>query len=206
MRYKKPASTQPKYTLPEISEQEEAEYTAKQTLSEPEPKKTEPTNQSLAPTTTTSILDDPRTLKMGQYIIQGMADYDASILAGFSPDEIEALKKKNDPAFLRFIEQQRLKFKQKHLEVISNKSDAKTSQWMLEKMYPDEFGPKRPGKSGELVDSAAAISAIVREIQRSNNDNLIRDAEYEEKTTVNDKTTRVEEVETSTDLGGTAIL
>ncbi len=110
-----------------------------------------------------NFTDDPRASKMGLYIQQGLSAREAGLLAKFAPEELDELQKISD-TYRRFIENQTIVFKQKHLKVISDKSDPRTSQWLLEKTFPNEFAIK-PTKIPTGGGSSTVIAAIFKTVQ-----------------------------------------
>jgi len=110
--------------------------------------------------------EDPRSSKMGTYIQQGLSAREAGLLAKFVPEELDELQKMSDE-YRGFVEKQMIKFKQKHLKVISDKSDPKTSQWLLEKTFPNEFAVKPSKTFQDSGGSGTVIAAIFKTVQAS---------------------------------------
>jgi hypothetical protein len=108
---------------------------------------------------------DKRTANFKKYVLDGLMPKESAILAGFADEEYENLMKRAD-AFRRFVERALIEFKQKHLKVITDKSDPKTSQWLLEQMFPEQYAQKKsvvpPGEGGS---STTVIQAIVKTVQ-----------------------------------------
>lgn len=98
--------------------------------------------------------------KLGSYIMQGMNEYESALLAGI--DKVTILMMKRSTAMYNdFIEKKKLEFKRKHLKIISQKADPKISQWLLERLSPEEFNSK-----GKKVDTPTnVVAAIIKDIQ-----------------------------------------
>jgi len=105
---------------------------------------------------------DEEAKNMGLYIEQGLSAREAGLLAGYAPEELDELQKISGE-YRRFVENQMIKFKQKHLKVISDKSDPKTSQWLLERTFPEEFSNKQPVGTGQ--GGGQVIAAIFKTVQ-----------------------------------------
>jgi len=116
----------------------------------------------------TPFLEDERTTQMGIFMQEGLDDYEAAVLAGYAPVHAQELRK-SSKEYRDYVEMQTIKFKRKHLQLVNGKSDAKTSQWLLEKRFPNEYGSaKRGGGDGE-GSSPSVLTAILRTIQRQDN-------------------------------------
>lgn len=107
--------------------------------------------------------EDEKAKNMGLYIEQGLSAREAGLLAGYAPEELDELQKVSGD-YRRFVENQMIKFKQKHLKVISDKSDPRTSQWLLERTFPEEFSSKQPVEPGGK-GSGHVIAAIFKTVQ-----------------------------------------
>lgn len=123
-------------------------------------------NNSIEKTPTQQKEDKQRftevTLKrIGEYILEGLSEDEACVLAGFDPDIFHRAKE-TDKGIRLYLEKQRVQFKHIHLKQINEKRSDKNSMWILEKTLP-EFGPNRNKQVAE--DTATIISAIIREIQ-----------------------------------------
>ena len=98
--------------------------------------------------------------RLGLYIMQGMNEHEAAILAGI--DKVTIMMMKRSTALYNdFVEKKKLEFKRKHLKIISQKSDPKISQWLLERLSPEEFNSK--GKKTETPTNV--VAAIIKDIQ-----------------------------------------
>ena len=96
---------------------------------------------------------------MGNYLMQGMNETEAAILAGIDKVTILVMRR-NSPQYNDYVEKKKLEFKRKHLQIISQKSDPKISQWLLERLT-DDFSTK-----GTKADTPPnVIAAIIKDIQ-----------------------------------------
>lgn len=124
--------------------------------------------------------DDERSLDMAIYIQQGLSIEEAGILARFSPEELKSLHERSE-SYRRFVELQLIKFKQKHLKVISDKDNPTTSQWLLEQKFPEQYGKKAKGDGG-AVGSTQIIQAIVKSVQMSTDELVIHEHDDQKET------------------------
>lgn len=99
--------------------------------------------------------------KMSVSILKGLTEEEAAILAGLSMNEFKELKN-NSQIFSEFLLKKRIEFKEKHLQIIDEKKDPKTSQWLLEKLRVKEFGPTRVGQGATSIN---IIGSIIKEVQ-----------------------------------------
>lgn len=127
---------------------------------------------------------DPRSLDMAIYIQQGLTVEEAAILAKISPEEQTYLKEKSD-SYRRWVQLQIIKFKQKHLQVLSDKENPSTSQYMLENRFPDEYG-KKAKQQTDTVGSTQIIQAIVKSVQVEE-DPLVKVHEHDDEKKANNK-------------------
>jgi hypothetical protein len=104
-------------------------------------------------------------IKLGKYLMQGMNESEAAVLAGI--DRLALMvAKRSSHAYNNFVERKKLEFKSKHLEVLSGKPDAKVSQWLLERLSPEEFS----NKQGKSDVPGNVVGAIIKEIQDGGSD------------------------------------
>jgi hypothetical protein len=153
------------------------------------------------------VTEEMKMAKLSTYLQQGLEETEAAILAGFSEAEIEA-KKKKSTEFADFVRLQKIKFKQAHLKTIAGKSDAKTSQWMLEKTFPESYG-KQNGVPLDDGDGATMVAAIIRTIQRKDAQPVkvpFQIVSDKEKISRHNETERFEEGDKSLNPGGENIL
>jgi hypothetical protein len=101
---------------------------------------------------------------IGSYIIGGMSEKEACILSDISVVELTALKERNETV-RDFLEKKKIKFKYNHLKEIQKNKSEKNSQWLLEKLRPDEFGPRSRQSDAPTIN---IISQIMKEIQNDN--------------------------------------
>lgn len=99
--------------------------------------------------------------RIGEYILEGLSEDEACVLAGFDPDVFHRAREA-DKGIRLYLEKQRVQFKHIHLKQINEKRSDKNSMWILEKTLP-EFGPNRNKQVAE--ETATIIGAIIREIQ-----------------------------------------
>jgi hypothetical protein len=151
--------------------------------------------------------DDLRSDNLGVYIGQGLSVTEAGILAHFSAEEIHDLQRGSE-SFRRFVELQMIKLKQRHLKVIQDKADPKTSQWMLEKTFPHEFAvPKTTTPDGQ--GSTAVLAAIFRTVQRRGDEPIPTsyvDINNQEEEQGHHESSDSRESETSLESGGENII
>ena len=107
--------------------------------------------------------------KIGQYIIEGLTEEEACILSEVSYDNLVALKEKNEE-IRNFISQMRVKFKYAHLKEMQTKKSEKTSQWLLERLRPEDFYIGARSKTPQTVN---IIGTIIQQIQNDNTRPLI---------------------------------
>lgn len=100
-------------------------------------------------------------LKIGEHILEGMAEKEACILSGVSHIDLVALKSAHENIRL-YIEKMEVTFKRNHLVEIQKNKSEKNSQWLLEKLRPDEFGSRGHGNDNPTIN---IISAIIKDIQ-----------------------------------------
>ena len=110
-------------------------------------------------------LSEEKLKKLGNFILQGMNENESATLAGVSRLDILRLRRTSD-SYNIFIEKKKLEFKHKHLKVLSVKSDPKISQWLLERLSPEEFSTNK-----KKVDVPVnAMAAIIKDIQEGGDD------------------------------------
>lgn len=135
---------------------------------------------------------------MGAYLMQGMNEEEAALLAGVDKLTI-AVMKRNSRKYNEYVERKRLEFKNKHLKVLSQKSDPKISQWLLERTDPDFSGKKKATEAPTNV-----VAAIIRDIQNGNDngselafaykDNVKDDGSKAQRTQRSEATDRIRQV------------
>jgi len=101
---------------------------------------------------------------IGRYIIDGMSDKEACILAEVPYSEFTELLEINED-IREYFEKKRVKFKHNHLQEIQSRKSDKSSQWLLEKLRPDEFGPKTKANTQPTIN---IISQFISDIQNEN--------------------------------------
>jgi hypothetical protein len=135
------------------------------------------------PTVVEAFLGNPKNMKLKAHIAEGLSPLEAGIMAGYSKEELQTLQLKSEP-YRRFVEIALIEFKRHHLKVIKDKADPKTSQWLLEKSFPEEFAAKAKGSVEEGGHgSTTVIHAIFKSVQTTP-DNVVPVAyEYTDTTT-----------------------
>jgi hypothetical protein len=106
----------------------------------------------------------PQFQSMGEYLMQGMNESEAALLAGIGKTTILVMRK-NSKEYNEFVERKQLEFKRKHLAVLGTKNDPKISQWLLERLT-DDFSGK--GKKDDVPQNV--VASIIRDIQENNPD------------------------------------
>jgi len=147
--------------------------------------------------------EDERSFDMAIFIGQGLSVEESGILAKFSPEELKQLQERSE-SYRRFVELQMIKFKQKHLKVISDKDNPSTSQWMLEQKFPETFGKKAKESSG--VGSTHIIQAIVKSVQNVTDDLVIHEHEDKKEAEGHNESQLAEGYQPSLEPGGASIL
>ena len=105
---------------------------------------------------------------IGRYILQGLSEKESALLCGLTEIDLENLKAKS-PSLKDFLEKKKIEFKLNHLKIINEKSDTKTSQWLLEKICPEQFASKK------VVEQPQNIFAVlIKDIQNNNGHELVK--------------------------------
>ena len=123
--------------------------------------------------------------KLSIHLLEGLTEREACILCRMDPTEFEE-NMRIDEKLRNFIERKKITFKQKHLLEIQSKRSPTNSQWILEKLRPDEFGPKNKSAPTTVNIIGQIIKSIQNEEQHSvlipgnRGDFLGRDTEEEE--------------------------
>lgn len=100
---------------------------------------------------------------IGILILKGMKEQEACVLTNVKYSDYIKEKEENEN-FKLYIEKQMYKFKLNHLEVIQKNKSEKNSMYLLEKLRPEEFGPKSKNE-GPAIN---IINAILKEVQNDN--------------------------------------
>jgi len=98
---------------------------------------------------------------IGIYLLEGMTEREACTLAEVSYNELQQAKEAND-IIRDFIEKKHTEFKHNHLKEIQKNKSEKNSQWLLEKLRPEEFGSRPRSQEAPTIN---IISAIIKDIQ-----------------------------------------
>lgn len=126
--------------------------------------------------------------EIGEYILKGMSEKEACILADISYKSFLEAKEK-DESIRKFLEKMMVKFKFAHMEVIQKNKSEKNSMYLLEKILPDEFG-SRP--KGSEVPIQNIIKVIVNEIQNGGENDIVTATRGSQAVIENDKPSIIE--------------
>jgi hypothetical protein len=100
--------------------------------------------------------------ELGVFLLEGMSEPEACILAGINFQELQLAKEGSD-IIRDFIEKKQTEFIRNHLVEIQKNKSEKNSMWMLEKLFPDRFGTKvRGGGDNNTIN---IIGTIIKQIQ-----------------------------------------
>lgn len=99
--------------------------------------------------------------KIGGYLMDGLSLKEACILSDISFGKFQRALEQNEELH-NFIEKKAIQFKQKHLKIVQTKTSDKSSQWILEKLRPDEFGSNK--KATVPID---VLGKLIEQIQKS---------------------------------------
>lgn len=100
---------------------------------------------------------------IGDYVIDGLSIEEACILTGFPVKDMKIIQA-NSPGIEDFLMKKQIEFKHNHLKEMRKKPSDKNSQWLLEKLRPNEFGPsKNLPPAGTNIN---IIGAILKDIQQ----------------------------------------
>lgn len=105
---------------------------------------------------------------IGKYILEGLSESEACIMADASNDELTSLKEKNQN-IREFIEKSKVQFKYSHLQEMQTKRSDKTSQWLLERLRPEDFATGR----SKVSTTINVIQTIIQQIQKDDSPQLI---------------------------------
>jgi len=114
-------------------------------------------------------IDTPRLGQIGKYILEGLTEEEACILSDASFSDLTILKENNED-IRNFISKARVKFKYAHLQEMQTKKSDKTSQWLLERLRPEDFYIGNRSKNPTTVN---VIGTIINQIQNDNTRPLI---------------------------------
>ncbi len=102
--------------------------------------------------------------KICEYILEGMTEREACILADYSYPEFQ-LKLEQSELLRTTIEKVKVEFKRTHIKEIQKHKSEKNSMYILEKLRPDEFGGKAKGGENTTIN---IIGTLIKEIQNDN--------------------------------------
>lgn len=98
--------------------------------------------------------------KICEYVLTGLSEKEACILSDVDPSVFQ-MKKESNPKVNEIIEKAKIQFKLAHIKEIQNKKNGNNSQWLLEKLRPEEFG----NKTKDTQFNVNIISQIINSIQ-----------------------------------------
>lgn len=124
-------------------------------------------------------LDKELLTKIGGYILEGLSEDEACILSDVQKADLTSLKEKNE-SVREYIEKCKVNFKYLHLKELQTKKSDKTSQWLLERLRPEDFNISQRSKHPTTIN---VIGTIIQQIQQDDTAKLIpttREARYVE--------------------------
>ena len=107
------------------------------------------------------MLNKDKLIEIASYILQGLSEEEACILCDV-PYEVLQERKEQSEDVRNFIKKQSINFKLNHLKEIQTKKNGNNSQWLLEKIIPEQFGSS---KRDSGINTVNIISQIVNNIQ-----------------------------------------
>jgi len=126
-------------------------------------------------------LDKITLATIGKYLLDGLTEEEACILAGLSHEKIAYLQRTNN-GYNKYVEKKRIEFKHRHLRNVNTKTDAKASQWMLEKTLPNDFSGKTTKREDEGATSSSVFAAIINEVQSRDTSVIQKDYDIKSRT------------------------
>lgn len=141
--------------------QADREYTDVGTNKQSDEQTYESVPSDFSPPTNVDGITVQQLTKMGSYLLQGMNETEAATLAGIDKLKLVIARRKS-PLYNDFVERKKLEFKAKHLRILATKPDAKVSQWLLERLAPEEFSSRAKPEVPTNV-----VSTIIKEIQNA---------------------------------------
>lgn len=114
------------------------------------------------------VIDKQILASIGKYILEGMSESEACILADAKLEDLSTLKEKNEN-IREFIEKSKVKFKYAHLQEMQTKKSEKISMWLLERLRPEDFATGR-SKTSTTIN---VIGTIIQQIQQDDKEQLI---------------------------------
>jgi hypothetical protein len=109
----------------------------------------------------TQPIDKGVLAKIGQFIIEGLTEEEACILSGADYNNLLTLKENNEDV-RNYIAKQRVLFKHAHLREMQSKKSEKTSQWLLERLRPEDFYIGARSRTPQTIN---VIGTIINQIQ-----------------------------------------
>lgn len=106
---------------------------------------------------------------IGKYILEGMSENEASILADTTL-EILNEHKENNEEIRNYIEKCKVNFKYNHIVAMQAKRSEKISQWLLERLRPEDFNLSNRSRTSTTIN---VIGTIIQQIQGDDTNRLI---------------------------------
>jgi len=140
-------------------------------------------NQTPTPSATKSFLDDDRCIEFAENLSLGLTEIESALITGYSREEIAHFRK-CDSSYISFVELQKAKLKKRLLQDIKKSPSDKNSMWLLERFYPEEYGPKKKYRDEDLpsnpnyqgtrggASEAPVLNNLIRAIQKNQDDGI----------------------------------
>lgn len=106
------------------------------------------------------MITTEKIVEITSHILEGLTQEEACIVCDEDPSELKDLIETN-PSVKKFIDKANINFKLAHLKAIQSKKSGNNSQWILEKLRPNEFGSKANINNGPIN----IIGEIIQNIQ-----------------------------------------
>jgi hypothetical protein len=113
-------------------------------------------------------IDKERLTQIGKYILEGLTESEAAIMSDAKVEDLQALKEKNEEV-RDFIDKSKIQFKYSHIHEIQTKKSDKASQWLLERLRPEDFATGR----SKVTNNINVIATIIKQIQQDDTIQLI---------------------------------
>ncbi len=104
--------------------------------------------------------------RIGKYIVEGLTEEESCILSDVKYTDLTKLKENNED-IRDYISKQMVEFKYAHLKEMQTKKSEKTSQWLLERLRPEDFYIGSKKNQGNTTVNI--IGTIIRQIQNDDN-------------------------------------
>jgi Ribonuclease G/E len=114
-------------------------------------------------------MDKTTLAKIGKYILDGLTEEEACTLSDVKFEELNRIKENNEKV-RDYITKCKINFKHFHILEMQKKKSEKTSQWLLERLRPEDFNISQRSKNPTTVN---VIGTIINQIQNDNDRPLI---------------------------------